>query len=84
LIIRKKKEISLERAKRHSPIWRHKADIDEKSVNQEDLVICKCSGRRVVILRDRFCVICFSCNAYTIVIDDLEIYSFFNAKKMKV
>ena len=46
LIIRKKKEISLERAKRHSPIWRHKADINEKSVNQEDLVMCNMQWKK--------------------------------------
>jgi hypothetical protein len=46
LIIRKKKEISLERAKHHSPIWRHKADIDEKSVNQEDAVICNMQWKK--------------------------------------
>src|SRR6266852_3849648 len=46
LIIRKKKEISLERAKRHFAIWRHKADIDEKSVNQEDLVICNMQWKK--------------------------------------
>lgn len=46
LIIRKKKEISLECAKRDSPIWRHNADIDEKSVNQEDLVICNMEWKK--------------------------------------
>jgi hypothetical protein len=41
LIIRKKKEISLERAKRNSPIWMYlKPNADEKSVTQEDLVVC--------------------------------------------
>jgi len=41
LIIRKKKEISLERAERNSPIWRYvKANAGEKSVKQEDLVVC--------------------------------------------
>jgi hypothetical protein len=41
LIIRKKKEISLERAKRNSPIWRYlKPNADENSVKQEDLLVC--------------------------------------------
>ncbi len=41
LIIRKKKEISLERAKRNSPIWRYlKPNADERAVKQEDLLIC--------------------------------------------
>jgi hypothetical protein len=41
LIIRKKKEISLEGAERNSPIWRYvKANTDEKSVKQEDLLVC--------------------------------------------
>jgi len=41
LIIRKKKEITLERAKRNSPIWRYlKPNADEKSVTQMDLVVC--------------------------------------------
>ena len=41
LIIRKKKEISLEGAKRNSPIWRYlKPNADERSVKQEDLVVC--------------------------------------------
>jgi hypothetical protein len=42
LIIRKKKEISLEHAVRNSPIWRYvKANADKKSVKQEDLVVCR-------------------------------------------
>ncbi|MGB7953902.1 MAG: hypothetical protein WCF23_07960 [Candidatus Nitrosopolaris sp.] len=41
MIIRKKKEISLERAKRNSPIWSYlKPNADEKSVTQMDLVVC--------------------------------------------
>ena len=41
LIIRKKKQISLECAKRNSPIWRYlKHNADEKSMTQEDLLVC--------------------------------------------
>jgi hypothetical protein len=41
LIIRKKKEISLERAKRDSPIWKYiNGTAHDKHVKQEDLVIC--------------------------------------------
>jgi hypothetical protein len=41
LIIRKKKQISLERAKHDSPIWKYvKRTAHDKNVNQEDLIIC--------------------------------------------
>ncbi|MGC1930947.1 MAG: hypothetical protein WA667_18405 [Candidatus Nitrosopolaris sp.] len=41
LIIMKKKEISLEREKRDSPIWKYvEGAAHDKYVNEEDLVIC--------------------------------------------
>lgn len=41
LIIRKKKEISLERAKRDPPIWKYiNGTVHDKHVKHEDLVIC--------------------------------------------
>lgn len=41
LIIRKKRNISLEGAKHDSSIWKYvRTDVDSKSVNQEDLLVC--------------------------------------------
>ncbi len=41
LIIRKKRNISLEGAKHDSSIWKYvRPGVDSKSVNQEDLLVC--------------------------------------------
>jgi hypothetical protein len=41
LIIRKKRNISLEGAKHDSSIWKYvRTGVDSKSVNQEDLLVC--------------------------------------------